>query len=209
MNIGIIGAGNIGATAAQLFIQAGHRVALSNSRGPESLQALIQQLGDQAQAMTIDDAARFGEVVLVAIPLGKFKSLPAAALAGKIVIDANNYYPGRDGAIAELARGEITSSELLQQHLTESRVVKGFNTIWYEHLKTQGNTALPRAERRAIFIAGDDAAAKAMVADLIAQIGFAAVDTGSLRESARQQPDAPIYNQVLTAAQAAAMGYGA
>ncbi len=208
MNIGIIGAGKIGATAAQLFIQAGHRVALSNSRGPESLQALLQQLGDQAQAMTIDDAARFGEVVLVAIPLGKFKSLPAAALAGKIVIDANNYYPGRDGAIAELARGEITSSELLQQHLTESRVVKGFNTIWYEHLKTQGNTALPRADRRAIFIAGDDAAAKAMVADLIAHIGFAAVDTGSLRESARQQPDAPIYNQVLTAAQAAAMGYG-
>lgn len=208
MNIGIIGAGKIGATAAQLFIQAGHRVALSNSRGPESLQALLQQLGDQAQAMTIDDAARFGEVVLVAIPLGKFKSLPVATLAGKIVIDANNYYPGRDGAIAELARGEITSSELLQQHLTESRVVKGFNTIWYEHLKTQGNTALPRADRRAIFIAGDDAAAKAMVADLIAQIGFAAVDTGSLRESARQQPDAPIYNQVLTAAQAAAMGYG-
>lgn len=208
MNIGIIGAGNIGATAAQLFIQAGHRVALSNSRGPESLQALIEQLGDQAQAMTIDDAARFGEVVLVAIPLGKFKSLPAAALAGKIVIDANNYYPGRDGAIAELARGEITSSELLQHHLTESQVVKGFNTIWYEHLKTQGNTALPRADRRAIFIAGDDAAAKSMVADLIVQIGFAAVDTGSLQESARQQPDAPIYNQVLTAAQAAAMGYG-
>ncbi len=208
MNIGIIGAGKIGATAAQLFVQAGHRVALSNSRGPESLQALLQQLGDQAQAMTIDDAARFGEVVLVAIPLGQFKSLPVAALAGKVVIDANNYYPGRDGAIAELDRGEITSSELLQQHLTESRVVKGFNTIWYEHLRTQGNIALPRADRRAIFMAGDDAAAKSMVANLVAQIGFAAVDTGSLRESARQQPDAPIYNQVLTATQAAAMGYG-
>jgi 8-hydroxy-5-deazaflavin:NADPH oxidoreductase len=208
MNIGIIGAGKIGATAAQLFIQAGHRVALSNSRGPESLQALLQQLGDQAQAMTIDDAARFGEVVLVAIPLGQFKSLPAAALTGKLVIDANNYYPGRDGRIPELEQGNLTSSELLQQHLQQSRLVKGFNTIWYEHLKTQGNTALPHADRRAIFIAGDDTAAKAVVADLIAQIGFAAVDTGSLRESARQQPDAPIYNQVLTAAQAAAMGYG-
>lgn len=208
MNIGIIGAGKIGATAAQLFIQAGHRVALSNSRGPESLHALIEQLGAQAQAMTIDDAATFGDVVLIAIPLGQFKSLPAAALAGKIVIDANNYYPGRDGRIPELEQGNLTSSELLQQHLQQSRVVKGFNTIWYEHLRTQGNTTLPRADRRAIFIAGDDAAAKATVTNLIEQIGFAAVDTGSLRESARQQPDAPIYNQVLTAAQAAAMGYG-
>lgn len=208
MNIGIIGAGKIGATAAQLFIQAGHQVALSNSRGPESLHALIEQLGAQAQAMTIDDAATFGDVVLIAIPLGQFKSLPAAALAGKIVIDANNYYPGRDGRIPELEQGNLTSSELLQQHLQQSRVVKGFNTIWYEHLRTQGNTTLPRADRRAIFIAGDDAAAKATVTNLIEQIGFAAVDTGSLRESARQQPDAPIYNQVLTAAQAAAMGYG-
>jgi hypothetical protein len=209
MKIGIIGAGNIGGTAARLFIEAGHQVALSNSRGPETLADLVRDLGEQAQAMTIEDTAAFGEVVLVAVPLKAYSALPAAALGGKIVIDANNYYPGRDGQIAAIDRGETTSSELLQQHLSGARVVKAFNSIWYEHLRTQGDTALPRGQRRALFISGDDADAKAVVAGLIEQIGFAAVDMGTLREGGpRQQPDSVVYNKTLTAAEAEAMGYG-
>lgn len=203
MKIGIIGAGNIGANAAKLFIQAGHDVALANSRGPETLQTLVAEIG--AQATTIEGAANFGEVVFVSIPFGKYKSLPPNVFAGKIVIDSNNYYPGRDGKFAELDNGAMTSSELLAAHLPGARLVKGFNTIWFEHLKTQGNSSLPLSERRVIFIAGDDAEAKEIVTKLIEEIGFAAVDTGSLHEGGKkQQPNTPIYNQTLTVQAAAA-----
>ncbi len=203
MKIGIIGAGNIGANAAKLFVQAGHEVALANSRGPETLQTLVTEIG--AQAATIEDAASFGDVVFISIPFGKYKSLPPNVFAGKIVIDSNNYYPGRDGQFAELDSGATTSSELLAAHLPGARVVKGFNTIWFEHLKTQGNTSLPLTERRVIFIAGDDAEAKEIVAKLIEDIGFAAVNTGLLHEGGKkQQPNTPIYNQTLTTQAAAA-----
>ncbi len=209
MKIGIIGAGNIGANAAQLFIKAGHEIAIANSRGPETLQTLVAELGNNAQAAPIADAANFGEVVFISIPFGKYQSLPPDLFAGKIVIDSNNYYPGRDGQFAQLDNGATTSSELLAAHLSGARVVKGFNTIWFEHLKTQGNTSLPVAERRAIFIAGDDAEAKAIVTKLIEDIGFAAVETGSLHDGGKaQQPDAPIYNQMLTAQAATAILQG-
>jgi predicted dinucleotide-binding enzyme len=203
MKIGVIGAGNIGATAAELFIKAGHQVAISNSRGPESLRDLVGKLGAGARAVTVEEAAEFGEVILVSIPLGKYKSLPPAPLYGKIVIDSNNYYPERDGVIAELDSGETTSSELLEAHLRGARVVKGFNTIWFEHLKTQGDVRKPLEDRRAIFIAGDDSEAKEVVAKLIEEIGFAAVDMGFLGEGgARQQPGAPVYNRDVTAGEA-------
>jgi predicted dinucleotide-binding enzyme len=203
MKIGIIGAGNIGATAAKLFTKAGHEVAISNSRGPESLLDVVAELSERAQASTVEDAAKFGDVVLVSIPLGKYKSLPPAPFYGKVVIDSNNYYPERDGHFAALDRGETTSSELLAEHLPGARVVKGFNTIWSEHLKTQGDTRLPLEDRRAIFIAGDEAEAKEIVAKLIEEIGFAAVDMGYLREGgARQQPGTAVYNRNITAREA-------
>lgn len=200
MKIGIIGAGNIGATAAKLFTKAGHEVAISNSRGPESLRDVVAELGDLAQASTVEDAAKFGDVVLVSIPLGKYKSLPPAPFYGKVVIDSNNYYPDRDGHFAALDRGETTSSELLAEHLPGARIVKGFNTIWSEHLKAQGDTRLPLEDRRAIFIAGDDSEAKEIVAKLIEDIGFAAVDMGFLHEGGeRQQPGTAVYNRNVTA----------
>lgn len=205
MKIGIVGAGNIGATAAKLFVEAGHEVALSNSRGAETLKDLVASLGGQAKAATIEEAARFGEVVLVAIPFGKYQTLPADAFRGRVVIDAGNYYPERDGQFEELDKGETTSSELVSAHLHGARLVKGFNTIWSEHLKTQGDVSLPLEERRVIFIAGDDTGAKETVARLIEEIGFAAVDTGLLREGGRrQQPDSAVYNKTLTAREAAA-----
>jgi predicted dinucleotide-binding enzyme len=199
MKIGIIGAGNIGAAAAKLFVRAGHEVAISNSRGPETLRGLAAELGEKARAATVEDAAAFAEVILVSIPFGKYKSLPAESFRGKIVMDSNNYYPSRDGHFVELDNDTTSSSEMLAKHLTGARIVKAFNTIWSEHLKTQGNSSLPLEQRRVIFIAGDDPQAKATVVKLIESIGFAALDTGSLHEGGKlQQPDTRIYNKTLT-----------
>jgi Predicted dinucleotide-binding enzymes len=204
MKIGVIGAGHIGSNAARLFVKAGNQVVISNSRGPQTLEDLVEELGDNATAGTVEQARDFGEIVFISIPLGKYTDLPTEGWEDKIVIDSNNYYPDRDGNMPELDKGETTSSELLLQHLPGARLVKGFNTIWFEHLKTQGNTELPLDERRAIFIAGDDSDAKAIVAKLIEDIGFAAVDTGFLAEGGRsQQPGTAIYNKELTAAEAA------
>ena len=202
MNIGIIGAGHIGATTARLFLDAGHSVAISNSRGPETLRALVDELGPNARAATPAEAAQFGEVVLLAIPLKDYTSLPVNELRGKIAVDAMNYYPNRDGQIASLDSGAQTSSELVASHLPGARVVKAFNTIWFEHLKTRGNKTAPVDERRVIFLAGDDAESKAVVSRLIEEIGFGPLDTGSLRESARQQPDTAVYNKDITVAEA-------
>lgn len=204
MKIGIIGAGHIGANAARLFAKAGHEIVIANSRGPETLKDLAAEIG--ANPVSVEEAARFGDMVFVSIPLGRYKELPAEAFDGKIVIDTNNYYPERDGQIAELDSDERTSSGLLQEHLAGARVVKAFNTIWFEHLRTQGNTELPPEQRRVIFVAGDDAEAKERVSKLIEDIGFAAYDTGNLREGGKnQQPGTAIYNRNLTLSEASAI----
>lgn len=206
MKIGIIGAGNIGGNAAKLFAKAGHEIAIANSRSPETLADLIEEIGANAKAVTAEEAADFGEIVFVSIPLGKIGELPTDGFAGKIVIDSNNYYPDRDGQLAELDSDEKTSSELLAEHLKGAKIVKAFNTIWFEHLRTQGNTELPTEQRRVIFVAGDDKEAKKTVANLIEEIGFAAYDTGSLREGGKnQQPNTAIYNRNLTISEAAAI----
>ena len=143
---------------------------------------------------------------MIAIPFGKFRALPAHAFDGKVVIDAGNYYPERDGKFPELDNDESTSSELVASHLKGARLVKGFNTIYFKHLATQGDTSQPIEERRAIFIAGDDSKAKEIVARLIEEIGFAAVDTGFLHEGGRsQQPGTAVYNKDVTAKEAAAL----
>jgi len=211
MKIGIVGAGNIGANAAKLFVKAGHLVAISNSRGGDSLNELLEELGDNAESASVEAAIDFGDVILISIPLGKYTTLPTNRFSDKVVIDSNNYYPDRDGIISELESDSTTSSEMLADHLPGARVVKGFNTIWFEHLKTKGNTDLPLDERRAIFIAGDDSEAKAVVSKLIEDIGFAAVDTGFLAEGGRsQQPNSSIYNKDVTAQEAADLiGYEA
>lgn len=205
MRIGIIGAGHIGGTAARLFIDAGHEVAISNSRGPETLRELIGELGPNARAVTAPEAARFADVVLVAIPLKDYRTLPADQMKGKIVIDAMNYYPNRDGHYAELDTAASTSSEMVAAHLPGVRVVKAFNTIWFEHLKTKGNTTAPVDQRRAIFLSGDDAEAKAAVSRLIEEIGFGPYDMGSLAASGEQQPDSAVYNKDVTVAEARAI----
>lgn len=203
MKIGILGAGRIGAAAARLFIAAGHEVAISNSRGPESLRELTADLGPRAHGGSISEASSFGEVVLLAVPWHRTDALPAPALLrDKIVIDAMNPYRP-EGGFYDL--GDSTSSEEVGKRMPGARVIKAFNTIYYEHLAARGRKDLPVEERHAIYVAGDDVEAKNVVARLIEQIGFAPVDTGSLREGGRlQQPDSPIYNQTYTAREARA-----
>jgi 8-hydroxy-5-deazaflavin:NADPH oxidoreductase len=197
VRIGVIGSGKIGGTAARLFANAGHEVAIANSRGPESLAGLAEEI--RAQAATVEDAARFGDVVLVAIPLHAYDGLPADAFAGKVVVDANNYYSSRDGNIPELDSDETTSTELLASHLKDSKVVKAFNTLNWKPLGQKGKPDAPAEERLVIYVAGDEEAAKAIVKQLIDDIGFAPLDTGSLAEGGRrQQPGSPIYGPELT-----------
>jgi predicted dinucleotide-binding enzyme len=195
MKIGIIGAGHIGATLAGHFVDAGHEVAVSNSRGPETLTGLVEQLGSGARAATAAEAARFGEVVVVSVPFGRFRELPTDGVAGKVVIDTNNYYARRDGHFEEL--DGTTSSELLQAHLPGARVVKAFNAIVWTRLRDDGRPA-GDAERVGIPISGDDVEAKRTVTELIDQIGFDAVDAGTLAEGGRKhQPGSPAYTEGL------------
>lgn len=205
MKIGIVGAGMIGGTLATLFTRAGHEVALANSRGPETLADTIGELGPNAHAATAAAAASFGEVVVVAIPLKAYTALPVEPFAGRIVVDADNYYPQRDGQIAELDAKTATSTGLLARRLDGARVLKAFNTIYFEHLRDRGDTGAPAAERFSIPIAGDDAEAKATLTDLIDQIGFSAVDTGLLADSWRQEPDTPVYGAEVQPDQAVAL----
>jgi predicted dinucleotide-binding enzyme len=200
MNIGIVGSGKIGATVARLFADAGHDVAVSNSRGPESLVPLVEEIGSNARAATVEEAADFGEVVLVAMPFFAYEALPADRLAGKVVMDAMNYYEQRDGRIDF---DGLTSSEVVAQHLPNSHLVKAFNTMYYQTLHMEGRSSAPMEERLVLFVAGDDREAKAMVSRLIEEIGFAPVDTGSLRDGGhRQEPGSPIYNVPMTAGRA-------
>jgi 8-hydroxy-5-deazaflavin:NADPH oxidoreductase len=201
MRIGIIGAGHIGGTLAKRFVDVGHEVAVSNSRGPETLASLVDALGERAQANTTADAVRFGDVVVVAIPMGRYREVPTDAVTGKVVIDANNYYPQRDGHFEELDSDRTTSSELLQAHLPGAHVVKAFNAIQWMRLRDDGRPAAD-PERLAIPLSGDDEEAKRTVAELIDQLGFDPVDAGTLAEGGRKhQTGAPAYTQGLPTAE--------
>ncbi len=190
MRIGLIGVGHVGGTIAKLAVEHGHEVVLSNSRGAGTLVAMARDLGGRAVAGTSVEAARAGEIVVVAIPLRAYVNVPVAELAAKTVIDANNYYPQRDGHIPELDDGTKTSSELLATHLREANVVKAFNSIGAADLASQGQRA-GTPGRRALPIAGDNADAKRTVEGLIDEFGFDVVDAGPLVEGRRFQPGMP------------------
>ncbi|MEO6998393.1 MAG: NAD(P)-binding domain-containing protein [Terracoccus sp.] len=193
-----IGSGNIGSTVARLAVEAGHDVVMSNSRGPETLAELVDQLGPQARAATAADAAAAGDVVVVTIPLKAYRNVPADELAGKVVIDTMNYYPQRDGQVAELDDESTTTSELLQAHLPGSKVVKGFNNIFVGHLAALGRPS-GDPDRSALAIAGDDAAAKQTVTSLLDAIGYDTVDLGALSEGWRTQRDTAAYGVMYAA----------
>lgn len=196
--IGLIGSGHIGGTVARLAVAAGHDVVLSNSRGPETLSGLVEELGPHARAATPAEAASAGDVVVVTVPLKAYRDVPVEPLRGKVVIDTNNYYPERDGQIAELDDGSTTSSELLQAHLPEAHVVKAFNNIYFGHLASLARPA-GDSERAALAIAGDDGAAKRTVTEFLDSIGYDTYDAGPLAEGWRYQPGTPAYGQPYVA----------
>ena len=190
--VGFIGSGRIGGTVARLAVAAGYQVIMSNSRGPQTLTGLVGELGPLAQAGSGEQATAGGDLVVLTIPLRAYQSVPAAWLDGKLVIDTCNYYPQRDGQIAELDSGSLTSSELIQQHLAGAQVVKAFNNIYYRHLLALARPA--GADGRSFLpVAGDDTGAKAGVSGFLDAIGYGAVDAGPLAESWRQEPGTPVY----------------
>src|ERR1017187_10614448 len=198
MRIGLIGAGKIGSALARLAVDHGHDVVVSNSRGPATLTGLVAGLGERASAGTSAQAAAEGDIVVVTIPLRNYRQVPVAELAGKTVIDTNNYYPQRDGQIPELDSGATTSSELLAAHLPAAHIVKAFNAIYFKDLGSQGEPA-GTPHRRALPVAGDDAGAKRVVTALIEEFGFDVVDAGGLAEGRRFEPGSPAYGAVLDA----------
>jgi predicted dinucleotide-binding enzyme len=189
--IGLIGSGHIGGTVARLAVDASHDVVLSNSRGPETLQGLVRELGERARAGTIQEAAR-ADIVVLSIPLKNVGDIPADLVRDKNVIDTSNYYPQRDGQIAALDDGSTTTSELVQSRLPGSLLVKGFNNINFLHL---GSLQRPSGspERSVLPIAGDDASAKRQVADVFDSLGYDAYDTGPLADSWRFDVGTPAY----------------
>ena len=199
LKIGIIGAGNIGSALTRHFTRLGHDVVIANSRGPETLEDLAKET--EATPVTVDEASRGRDVVVVTIPEGKIPDLPRGLFKdtdGCVVIDTGNYYPrNRDGKIEGIEKG-LTESRWVEKQLGHP-VIKVFNNIFAEHLQkfgkppgTPGRIALP--------VAGDDTKAKAMVMDLVDSMGFDAVDAGGLDESWRQQPGTPVYAKDFDAA---------
>jgi 8-hydroxy-5-deazaflavin:NADPH oxidoreductase len=181
----------IGITVARLAVAAGYEVVLSNSRGPETLRDLVTELGPKAQAAMGRVAAATASIVVVAIPVKAYPEVPAAPLAGKIVMDTGNYYSVRDGQILELNAKTLTSSEYLLRHIPGAEVVKVFNNIFFKHLL---NLARPAAadDRSYLPIAGDSEATKAAVTEFLDSIGYGAVDAGLLADSWRQEPGTPV-----------------
>lgn len=190
--VGIIGAGHIGSTLARGLVDRGYDVVISNSRGPETLADLVGDLGPRAKAATTTEAAASGDFVIVTVPLKAYRDVPVAPLAGKIVLDTNNYYWERDGRIGELDEKRATTSGMLQEHLPESKVAKAFNHITSTDILTTGTPA-GTPGRRALATASDHADASAFVTALYDEFGFDTVDIGPLAESWRVERDQPAY----------------
>ncbi|MFD8260902.1 NADPH-dependent F420 reductase [Streptomyces griseoluteus] len=190
--VGFIGSGAIGKTIARLAVGAGHQVVLSNSRGPHTLAETVRGLGPRASAATSEEAAAVGDIVVVTVPVSAFSHVPATPLAGKPVIDTCNYGPQRDGHIADLDSGTLTSSELLLRHLPDALLVKAFNNIFYKHLLFLARPA-GAPDRSSLPIAGDLAPAKATVSAYIDSIGYNVVDAGTLADSWRQATGTPVW----------------
>jgi hypothetical protein len=189
---GIIGAGNIGSQVARVAIAQGNEVVIANSRGPETLADLVEELGPKARAATVQEAAEAADVAVVSVPFKAYRDIPVEPLAGKVVLDTNNYYWERDGHVEALDSGEATVSGLLQEHLPTSKVAKAFNHITAATITTDGSPA-GTENRRALATASDHQEAADLVTNFYDAAGFDTVNIGPLSESWRVERDRPAY----------------
>lgn len=198
--IGIIGAGRLGTAIARQSLAAGHAVRIANSRGPESLKLMLSVLMPNAVAAEVDVVIKESDIIVLAIPLNQYKTLPPALFAGKIVIDAMNYWPPTEGDIPEFMDENVTSSEYIQQYLKDACVIKTLNHVAYNELEEH---SLPPSDpkRRAIAMVGDSADAKKQAAQFIDSLGFDAIDLGGLKHGNKFQPDTKLFNARLTKAE--------
>lgn len=191
--IGIIGAGEIGAQIARAAIAHGYKVVIANSRGPETLKELIDDLGPSATAATAAKAAAAGDFVVVAVPLKLINNMPVKELAGKIVLDTNNYMIWRDGHYPEIDSGRKTVYQLRQEHLPTSKIVQAFTHIQAPRITTAGQPAgAPR--RLALPVSSDFPEAVELVTRLYDQFGFDAVDNSPLSQAWRSAPGQPAWS---------------
>jgi 8-hydroxy-5-deazaflavin:NADPH oxidoreductase len=200
MQIGIIGAGMIGGTVGRLWAEAGHKVRFA-TRHPDKLENLVKDIGENASIGTIKDAARFGEVIFVAVPFGAWPALASeigSEIEGKVVADAGNLYPARDGKMAEDAIKAGGSGTFLKTLLPKARVVRAFNSVYYKTLASEAHRS---GERLGMMIAGDDEAAVEVVAGLVSDAGFDPVMVGPLRDANRFDVGTRVYNKAMTAAE--------
>lgn len=193
--IGIIGSGPIGSGIARLAVAAGYEVLLANSRGPESLRELIDELGPQARAGDARDAVEFGDVPVLAVPLSAYQTLPVDAFAGRAVLSTGNYYPHRDGRIARLDSLDATTAELERDLLPGAVVTKAFNNILAHHIPALAGSS----PRTALAVFGDDTEAKGRVSAIVDDLGFDPVDAGTLAESWRAEPESGAYTAIYAA----------
>jgi predicted dinucleotide-binding enzyme len=194
--IGIIGAGEVGAQIARGAIANGHRIVIANSRGPETLTDLVADLGPSARAAWAEEAAAAGDFVVIAVPLQLVNNMPVAPLAGKIVLDTNNYMAWRDGRYAVVESGEKTVHELRQEQLPESLVAKAFTHVQAPSLLEQGRPA-GAPDRLALAVSSDHPAAVALVTRLYDELGFDTVDNSPLSESWRSAPNTPMWRHIV------------
>lgn len=196
--IGIIGSGAIGSGLARLAVDAGHEVLIANSRGPESLADLVGELGERASAGSVEDAAGFGDLTILSIPLTAYAALPSEKLAGRTVLSTGNYYPSRDGRIAELDSLELTTAEYEQHLIPGAVIVKAFNNIVAHHIPLLTRPA-GSPDRSALAVYGDDTDAKILVGAIVDSFGFDPLDAGTLAESWRTEPESGAYTLIYVA----------
>lgn len=200
MRISIIGAGNIGGNLARLLVKAGHDVALANSRTSSSLQHFADELGDKLHPVNIEKALTYSDLIIFSIPWRNIETLPVFNVPEKIIVDTSNPYK-EDGSVYDL--GNDISSSSVVKHFPGTKVVKAFNTIWFKHLADTGDINKPMEERRVIPVAGDDMNAKQQVMQLIEEIGFGPLDTGSLWDGSQVQGvQGILYNREVTVKEA-------
>ena len=197
MRVAVIGPGKIGATVAMGLARAGHTIVIAGSRPLVDLEALANKLGLAGSGSTSECVAR-SEAVLLSLPFGCHVALPVDPFAGRVVVNAMNYWTARDGANEQLESRDVTSSELVQQRLSGSKLVKSLNTMKWEMLR-DGGRRRGHPERLIVPVSGDDAEAVSVAAELVDDLGFDCVNVGSLREGGLlQQPEGRLHGVLVT-----------